>query len=87
MSHPSLSLTGILYKEGTTVCALCPELDVASHGATLREAKAMLNEAVSGYLETCFESNLPFLRPVSPEDDPRIRDKRSVLKTFRMALL
>jgi predicted RNase H-like HicB family nuclease len=43
--------TAILEKEGHMYVALCPELDVASQGATVEEATANLKEAVELFLE------------------------------------
>ena len=43
--------TAILEKEGDQYVALCPELDIASQGATIEEAKANLKEAVELFLE------------------------------------
>lgn len=43
--------TAILEKEGDGFVALCPELDVASQGATVEEATANLREAVELFLE------------------------------------
>ena len=45
------SYTAILEKEGDGFVALCPELDVASQGATVEEATANLIEAVELFLE------------------------------------
>ena len=45
------SYTAILEKEGDGFAALCPELDVASQGATVEEATANLKEAVELFLE------------------------------------
>src|SRR5262245_19382871 len=44
--------TGIIEREGDLYVALCPELDVASHGATVEEATANLREAVELFLES-----------------------------------
>jgi predicted RNase H-like HicB family nuclease len=44
--------TAILEREGDVYVALCPELDIASQGATLEEATANLREAVALFLET-----------------------------------
>ena len=63
--------TGAIFKEGRWYVSLCLDLDVASQGKTPREARKMLAEAVTLYLETCFENNLPYMRPVPPEEDPR----------------
>jgi hypothetical protein len=42
----------------------------------------MLAEAVTLYLETCFENGIPYLRPVPREDDPRVSRSESVLEFF-----
>lgn len=44
--------TAIVEKEGNQYVALCPELDVASQGKTIEEAKANLKEAVELFLES-----------------------------------
>lgn len=59
--------TGALTRERKGYSSLCLELDVASQGDSLQEAKDALLQAVSLYLETAFENNLPYLRPVPPE--------------------
>jgi len=84
MNRNVLTFTGLLVREGNGFYAICPELDVASQGSSVADAKAMLREAVTGYLEACFESNLPYLRPVSRDDDPRYCDPPNVAHTFRM---
>ena len=45
------TFTAILEKEDDMYVALCPELDVASQGATVEEATANLREAVELFLE------------------------------------
>lgn len=45
------SYMAIIEKEGKGYVALCPELDVASQGATVEEATASLKEAVDLFLE------------------------------------
>ena len=47
-----LHLTGFFEREGDGFVALCPELDVASQGDSLDEARANLKEAVELFLET-----------------------------------
>ena len=49
------SYTAIVEKEGNLYVALCPELDVASQGATVEEATANLKETVELFLE-CADS-------------------------------
>jgi predicted RNase H-like HicB family nuclease len=46
------SYTAIVEREGDLYVALCPELDVASQGASVEEATANLKEAVELFLET-----------------------------------
>ena len=48
-------LTAIIEREGDGYVALCPEVDVASQGDTVAEARANLTEA----LELFFESASP----------------------------
>jgi predicted RNase H-like HicB family nuclease len=43
--------TAIIEKDGELYAALCPELDVASQGATVEEATSNLREAVELFLE------------------------------------
>jgi predicted RNase H-like HicB family nuclease len=45
------SYTAIVEREGNLYVALCPELDVASQGATIEEAVANLRGAVELFLE------------------------------------
>jgi predicted RNase H-like HicB family nuclease len=42
----------VLEKEGDMYVSLCPELDVASQGATVEEATANLKETVELFLES-----------------------------------
>jgi predicted RNase H-like HicB family nuclease len=44
--------TAIIEREGDGFVALCPELDVASQGDTIEEARRNLQEAVELFLET-----------------------------------
>lgn len=45
------SLTAIIRKEDGGYFALCPEIDVASQGDSIEEAKANLKEAVELFFE------------------------------------
>lgn len=45
-------LTAIIEKEGTGYVSLCPEIDVASQGDTIEEARKNLLEAVELFFET-----------------------------------
>ena len=46
------SYTAIVEKDGDLYVALCPELDVASQGASIEQATANLKEAVELFLES-----------------------------------
>ncbi len=46
------TLTAVVQKEGDGWVSWCPELDVASQGDTVEQAKANLKEAVDLLLET-----------------------------------
>ena len=43
--------TAMIYREDGGYVALCPELDVASQGASVEDASANLREAVEFFLE------------------------------------
>ena len=78
----TFNFTGVIVKEDRTYNSLCLELDVASQGDTPEEAKAMLLEAVTLYLEGTFEDGLPHLRPVPPDQDPRLSSPQQFVEQF-----
>ena len=45
-------LTAIIEREGQGYVSLCPELDIASQGDTIEEARANLQEALELFFET-----------------------------------
>ena len=51
-------LTGIIEREGDGYVALCPELDIASQGDTVEDARHNLEEAVELFLETADASEV-----------------------------
>ncbi len=44
-------LTAIIHKEDDTYVSFCPELDIASQGSDIEEAKENLREAVELFFE------------------------------------
>jgi len=58
-------LTAIIEREGDGYVALCPELDVASQGDTVDEARKNLKEALELFFETAS----------SEEIDARLHDE------------
>lgn len=45
-------LTAVIEREGNGYVSLCPELDIASQGNTIEEARVNLIEALQLFLET-----------------------------------
>ena len=45
-------VTAVIEREGNGYVALCPELDIASQGGTVEEARANLLEALELFFET-----------------------------------
>jgi len=45
-------LTAIIEREGDGYVALCPELDIASQGESIEEARNNLQEAIELFFET-----------------------------------
>ena len=52
------SFTAMLQREGDGYVALCPELDVASQGKTVEQARANLREALELLLETASSTEI-----------------------------
>ena len=51
-------LTAIIEREGSGYVSLCPELDIASQGATIEEARTSLQEALELFFETADPSEI-----------------------------
>ncbi|HWE49719.1 MAG TPA: type II toxin-antitoxin system HicB family antitoxin [Bryobacteraceae bacterium] len=51
-------LTAIIEREDDGFVALCPELDIASEGESIEEARANLVEALTLFFETASPSEL-----------------------------
>ena len=54
----SLRLTAIIEREDEGFVSLCPELDIASQGSSIEEARANLVEALSLFFETADPSEV-----------------------------
>ena len=46
-----IRLTRVIHRENGGYVSLCPELDIASQGDSVREARKNLAEAVEGFFE------------------------------------
>lgn len=66
----TLTLTAVLRREGNMYVANCPELGIASQGATVDEAVANLKEATELYLED------------APEEAEWLEADRPIITTF-----
>ncbi|MFN8507486.1 MAG: type II toxin-antitoxin system HicB family antitoxin [Dehalococcoidia bacterium] len=51
-------LTALIEREGEWFVSLCPELDIASQGRTVEEARAKLAEALEPFFETASEEEV-----------------------------
>ena len=51
-------LTAIIEREGSGYVALCPELDIASQGDTVDQARSNLGEAVELFFEVADPSEI-----------------------------
>jgi predicted RNase H-like HicB family nuclease len=75
--------TGIIWKESDEYSALCPELDIASQGGTVAEARNNLLETAALHLEGSFKDDLPYSRPVPASEDLRNFHPGDSLKVFK----
>lgn len=57
MPNP-LRMTAIIEREDEGFVSLCPEVDVASQGSTIEEARANLVEALTLFFETASPSEV-----------------------------
>ena len=53
-----MQLTAIIEREGNGYVALCPELDIASQGDSVPEARNNLVEALELFFETASETEI-----------------------------
>ncbi|MGA7992646.1 MAG: type II toxin-antitoxin system HicB family antitoxin [Thermoanaerobaculia bacterium] len=51
-------LTAIIEREGDGYVSLCPELDIASQGGTVEQARANLKEALELFFESADSSEI-----------------------------
>jgi len=52
-------VTALIEREGDGYVALCPELDTASQGSTVEEAKTNLVEAIELFMESADPTEVP----------------------------
>ena len=68
--HPPRRLTAIIEREDDGFVALCPELDIASQGASDEEARTNLVEALTLFFETADPSEISRRGAGSPAGEP-----------------
>ncbi|HXC40039.1 MAG TPA: type II toxin-antitoxin system HicB family antitoxin [Burkholderiales bacterium] len=51
-------MTAIIEREGDGYVSLCPELDIASQGGSIEEARANLTEALELFFETADQAEI-----------------------------
>jgi predicted RNase H-like HicB family nuclease len=55
---PIRRLTALIEREGDGFVSLCPEVDVASQGDTIEEARANLQEALELFFQSASETEI-----------------------------
>jgi predicted RNase H-like HicB family nuclease len=55
---PTLQFTAIIEREGDGYVSLCPELDIASQGDTIEQARDNLKEAIELFLQLADTSEI-----------------------------
>lgn len=82
MENSNFVFDSVIIKEESGFSSLCLNIDVASEGESIEEAKKNLKEAVTLYLETSIENNLPILRPIPNDDNPLIYRSKDIVEKF-----
>jgi predicted RNase H-like HicB family nuclease len=77
------TLTAVLIREDDGFVALCPEIDVASQGDTVEEAKSNLREAVELFFECA--SRMRRFGSVSPRNHSCRRWRSALAKLPRLS--
>jgi predicted RNase H-like HicB family nuclease len=86
VKNNTFTFTAYITKEKNGFTALCRDVDVASEGPTLLETKENLTKAVSLYVESAIENNLPIIRPVPQESDMLQRNPEAVIQVFQVKI-
>lgn len=66
----TFKLTAVIEREEDGYVALCPEIDVASQGATIDEARRNLREAVELFFESASDSEVDRRMPSEIHVEP-----------------
>jgi predicted RNase H-like HicB family nuclease len=58
MARQTVQLTAVIERDGDVYVATCPELDIASQGDSVDEARANLIEALEGFFAAASEAEI-----------------------------
>ena len=86
MRENKFVFSAVIIREVDGYSGLCLDLDVASDGDTLAEARANLIEAVNLYVETAIENNLPIIRPIPRDENPTFTRPDDVQESFKIKI-
>lgn len=84
MRENKFTFSAVVIREVDGYSGLCLDLDVASDGDSVSEAKANLIEAVNLYVETAIENNLPVIRPIPRDENPIFTRPDDVQESFKI---
>lgn len=82
MNNNRFKFSAYITKENDVYIAVCKEVDIVTEGLTEVKAMDNLSEAVSLYIESAIENNLPILRPIFPSDDVSITHPEKVIRAY-----
>jgi len=54
----TIQVTALIEREGDGYVSICPELNIASQGDTIEEARRNLAEALEGFFESASEAEI-----------------------------
>jgi hypothetical protein len=86
MRNAPLRFEGFVLRSGRKYESICPDLDVASFGKTPAEARRSLLEACQLHVESAIECNLPYVRPVPPDDHPLREEPSRIVDRFMVMI-
>ncbi len=84
MELSNFVFNSVILHDDTGFSSLCLDVDVASQGATTEEAKQNLREAVTLYIESAIDSNMPVIRPVPLNENPLTTRVNDVVEVFKL---
>ncbi|MDM8005222.1 MAG: type II toxin-antitoxin system HicB family antitoxin [Phycisphaerae bacterium] len=86
MRNAPFRFEGFVLRSGRKYESICPDLDVASFGKTPADARRSLLEACRLHVESAIECNLPYLRPMPPDDHPLREEPSRIVERFMVKI-